>query len=468
MTTPVHLVRRDPDTWYFDSHLWVPKKFIKREHIAAALTYEKGQDEYIYAWEEAPNHFKVPRNLYPVDGLIANGNRVIDSRWKKYPYYKFHSRVVLDSREPDKNYQSAGSAALSRVLDGILTLRCGGGKTLVSLHTVAQTNQPFMVVVNDKGLAKQWQENIEFALGLKPDEIGRVGGDGGPFDWKKPAVIALVQTLASRASDRRIPAEMIQHFGTIICDEAHILGAPYFNLAIPPFHGRRWGLSATPTRDDGFDSLLNYTLGKVVYTYLTPNLVPKVYFKQLDTNIGTNPKAIAAITDRTGQFHRMLAYGYFARECPERVKAIASDIQEALDKGRQVLVLTHSRDMVEALGAHFPQAGLVHGDVKEEDRNYRIKNCNPLIAIIQLGKQALDKPSLDTLFLCEPTTKQGVLQQVMGRVLRIYGGKKEPVVVIYEDRYIKPLQGMCNKIRYLFRKWPKAAGGRIDYQIVKG
>lgn len=460
----MQLVRREPGVWYFDTHLWVPKNAMTRSHVASMLTYEKTESTVIRAWEEAPHHYKVPRNFLSVETLLNRPQPVVDARWKNYPHYDFKSRVILDAKEPGKTYQADGSRALLNTLDGILCLRCGAGKTLTALHTVAQTKQPFLVVVNDKGLARQWVDAIKFALGLDADDIGRVGGDGSPFDWQKPAVVALVQTLAARAFEHRLPAEMVQHFGTIICDEAHTLGAPFFNQAIPPFPGRRWGLSATPTREDGFDSLLNYTIGPVVFTYLKPNLVPTVIFKRLDTRIDhTRHDEFRGTHDRTGQFHRGLTFGWFARARPERTERIVKDILAAKAKGRQILVLTHSREMVELLGEHIPGAGLCHGDVSEDDRIYRIRNCNPVIAVMQLGKQALDKESLDTLFLCEPTTKQGVIQQVFGRILRTFHGKQKPLVVIYEDRYIQPLFGACQKIRYLLRRWPEAMGGKIPY-----
>jgi len=457
-------VKREEGVGYLDTHLWIPKSAVRGEHISALLTYMKPDETTIQAWEETPHHYKVPRNFMRHETLPRLPYPVYDTRWSSFPTYKFKSSVILDLKEPDKNYQKGGSAALINTFDGILCLRCGGGKSYTALHAASQLNQPILVVVNDKSLACQWEESIQAGLGLRSDDIGRVGGDGGRFDWKKPVTVALIQTLALRASENKLPPEMVRHFGVVLVDECQIAGAPFLNQGIPPFHGRRWGLSATPTREDGFDSLLTYTIGPVVYRYLTPNLIPDVVFRKLDTTLNIeNAEHVRATHDRTGTFHHGMTYKWFAQECTARTDIIVKDINDAIKTDRQVLVLSHSRDMVELLGERIPGAGVCHGGVSEEDRFRRIHECNPVVAVMQVGKQALDKPSLDTLFLCDPFTKRGVLQQTMGRILRSFRGKKKPVVVFYEDRYIGPLRGMAERVRRTLRNWPTEMGGRIPY-----
>jgi superfamily II DNA or RNA helicase len=111
--------------------------------------------------------------------------------------------------------------------------------------------------------------------------------------------------------------------------------------------------------------------------------------------------------------------------------------------------------------------GVCHGGVSESERLHLIQQRNPVIAIMQLGKQALNKPSLDTLFVCEPFRKEGMLQQTMGRVLRNFQGKKEPVIVIYEDIHITPLRKMCQAVRRTLARWPKNKGGRIEFKTIR-
>lgn len=462
------IIRREPRVGYLDSWLWLPKSHTSELQIGSALSYFSARNkESIMAWEDSQHHYKVPRNYICEATLGHLPYPVYDTRFTDFPKVDLQSRVVLDSREPTQTYQRDGSAALLAVQDGILCLRCGAGKTVVALHTASLIKQPVLIVVTDKGLARQWMEEIDQFLGIPESEIGRVGGDKGKFDWEHPITVALVQTLASRVAAGTLPIAMTRHFGVVILDEVHLMGAPYFNTAIPPFHGRRWGLSATPSRDDGFDSLLKYTMGNVVYSYLTPDLKPVVFFRRLATRPDFAKTATFKAThDKTQNLHFGKLYSYFGTD-NKRTDEIAKEIRDAISEGRQVLVLSHSRTMVDALEARFPDSGVCHSDVREGERIRRIRECNPVIAIMQLGKQALNKPKLDTLFICEPFTKSGALQQTMGRVLRSFSGKKRPIVVFFEDVNIRPMTLMCNKLRKALIRWPEHKGGAIEIRVLK-
>ncbi len=458
------LVRREPGVGYLDSWLWLPKTHTSELQVASALTYEGRDRSIIEGWSEEPHHFLVPRNYLPTESLGKLSFPVYDARFSKFPSASFTSRVALDAKDPTKDYQSQGSQALLRVRDGILCLRCGAGKTVVSLHSAAQLGVPILVVVDDKGLARQWLDEIESCLGIPPDEVGQLWGTK-KFSWQKPIAVATVQTLASRVSDGRLPPAMTRHFGVILLDEAHVMGAPYFNTAIPPFHGRRWGLSATPTRSDEYDSLLKYTVGPIVYSYLMPELMPEFWFVRLDTRLDFSKKDVfEACHDTNGKFHYGMTFGHLARAHPERTDKIVSVISDALHKGRSALVLSHSREFVESLEGRFPGGGVTHGGVKANDHWDVVKNCNPVISIMKRGKQALDKPELDTIFVCDPFSKEEVLQQVMGRALRPYQGKQRVLVVVFEDRYIDEMSHLCGKIRRKLSRWPAHKGGRIKYR----
>lgn len=458
-------ILRDPEAAYLDTHLWLPKKYWSDQQLKQALQYYLPRtNEMLLAFNESTHHYQVPRNFLSWGAFGTMPYPVYDARFTDFPRVEIKSSVVLDSREPSKTYQREAVDALLKTYDGILTLRCGAGKTVVALHAAAQLGVPILVIVSDKGLAKQWVEEIEEHLGIPRKEIGRIGGDGSPFVWRDTKVtVAIVNTLALRVQDGTLPPEMTKYFGVVIPDEAHLMAAPFFNMALPPFHGRRWGLSATPTRDDGFDSLLQYTIGNVAYQYLMPDLLPVVYFRKLPTVLNmSDPRVVEAVTDSTKALHFGRLYDYFAH-VDERVDRIARDVQVSLKEGRQVLILTHSRAMCDALAAKLPTAGVCHGGVGETERLRRIKTMNPVIAIMRLGKQALNKPSLDTLFVCEPFRKEAIVQQTMGRVLRAYSGKKKPSVVFYEDSQIAPMFKLCRSIRRALSLWPANKGGRIPF-----
>jgi len=459
----VKFLLRSPEAAYLDTHLWLPKRAWSLDQLRSSLQYFVPRTgEVLDAFDERPNHILVPRNYLNRTTLGQLPYKVYDARFTNFPKVSFKSRVTLDALSPEHTYQREGAASLLSTYDGILTLRCGAGKTIVGLHAAAQVGQPILVVVNDKGLARQWMEEIEFVLGIPAREIGRIGGDGAPFNWEGSRItVAIVNTIAGRAVAGTLPPELTKYFGVILFDEVHTLAAPYFNKAIPPFHGRRWGLSATPNRDDGMDSLLKYSLGDVVFQYLMPELTPIVYFRKLNTILNMTLRSVYDhVTDSTGEIHFGRLFDYLST-LEDRNALIARDVKRAVSEGRQVLVLTHSRAMCEQLERLLPEAGVCHGDIKEGERLRRIKEMNPVIAIMRLGKQALNKPKLDTLFVVEPFQKEQMLQQVMGRILRYYAGKKHPHMIFYEDSHIALLFKLCQKLRTALNRWPAHKGGRI-------
>lgn len=457
------LLRPDPAAVYLSRDLWLPKSRVREEQVQRALTFLHPRDptKFVRAFRHTPTHWLVPRNMYEPDMLQRIGP-LHDLRRTEFPHVSLKSSVILDKREPDKTFQAESSAALLNTYDGILCLRCGGGKTAVGLHSAAQLNVPILVVVDDRGLAVQWREAIETYLGVTV--VGQVGD--GKFDWEHDITIATVQTLAKRAQDGTLPLEMLYHFGVLLIDEAHIMGAPFFNLAVPPFFGRRWALSATPTRGDSFDPLLRYTMGPIVYQYLKHVLRPKVVFRRLSTRLANTAEVYEATRDSTGELHNGKLYSYFAT-LTDRTNKIIADVNTAIGNGREVLVLTHSRAMCELLGDSFVSGGATHGGVRSNEHMDIVRNSNPLIAIMKRGKQALDKPSIDTIFVCEPFTNPNISQQVLGRMLRPVEGKQQPTLVIYEDVHIKELYKMCQRLRVQLARWPANQGGAIPTQTVK-
>jgi superfamily II DNA or RNA helicase len=391
--------------------------------------------------------------------------------------------VELDKFSGGLSYQQESVEALLKTNDGILCLRTGAGKTLVGLYAGSLLRVPILVVVKNDGLGVQWEEAILRHTHLSREDIGHIDGTH-TLDFRKPIVIASVQTLAKRAKENRLDPEILHWFGLLLLDEAHTMGAPHFNSAIPPFHGRRWGLTATPDRTDQYLTLLNYTLGDVVYTHLMPDVMPEVTFVQLPTKLNLDNKEVRRATHvwkretnpTTGkpidgswvaQFHYTKTFGYLST-LEDRNNRILRHIRKAVDCGRQVMVISQSKAACIRLSEMYPGSGLVIGSVKGKERHRRIEQCNPIFVVDQLGTEAVDKSSLDTLFFVDPLKDSRRLQQGMGRVLRAGSASaKKRMVIFFEDAFIRQLSIQCGKARRLLAAWPEAKGGAIPYRITR-
>jgi superfamily II DNA or RNA helicase len=442
-------VPKEADRAYVSNALWLPKRGIRVDPFKRALEFTvKGQGgalSQLMMWEESTNHIICPREfLHPRD----------------YPNYKFgfvdlrpeFQRVRFnDLVKPRNEEQLSAWKALASNDNGILNLGCGKGKTKLALKKVAQRGTPTLVIVPDGGILSQWKESIYgnkekgLAPGLEFD--GELGLIQGPvFNWAKPITLALVTTLALRIRDGVIPEELFRYFGLIVYDEVHQIGAPMFSLTAAPFYGDRIGLTATVQREDGLDPIYRYHIGEPFYSDLKQDLVPRIYFQQTPSNLNYGAAKVNGITNisilRT-MLGRDLAGNTFRYY----------EIQRALKEGRKILCLSHSKDQLRLFHAMFPGSGLLISETEKDQRMDILRSSQICFAIARLGSTGVDDDALDTLYWLTPFRSRISLQQSMGRIQRAKAGKKQPVMVVFEDWMAPPLRHLCRKLKSNLKEW---------------
>lgn len=119
---------------------------------------------------------------------------------------------------------------------------------------------------------------------------------------------------------------------------------------------------------------------------------------------------------------------------------------------------------VKELRKFITDAGIMIHDVPARTRAGYVNKCRVVFAIMKYGKEGLDAPDLDTVIVAEPFSSRNGLQQLMGRTTRVQPGKRQPVILVYEDS-VGPIIGMCNKLRKHLRDWPHEEGGPFDYEM---
>ena len=161
----------------------------------------------------------------------------------------------LAQRIAPRNYQQE---ALNHWLEvgkrGVVTLPTGAGKTMLAMLCISRTSRPTLVHVPTIDLMQQWYGLLEQYFGMR---VGRVGG--GYKDWEPLTVSTYDSAL--------LHVEYYgNRYGLLIFDECHHLPGDQFKYAalasIAPF---RLGLTATPERSDGKESILYEICGPLVY-----------------------------------------------------------------------------------------------------------------------------------------------------------------------------------------------------------
>lgn len=467
---------RDPSVGYYDRQLWLPKKFVNLRSAKAGLEFpvmgEKGI-EYLQLWEETADHLIVPREFVPRDTYSMLGFQIKRTYGPaKYQEVQFESSIILDAKNPNKDVQRRASAAFKITDCGILNLACGLGKTVVALDNVARKRVPALIIVNNTTLINQWAEQVSKFLKV-PGGVGVVQGPPRTWDWRnRGVVIAMLHTLALRYEE--LPESFAEYFGGIYYDEAHHLSAEVFSRVCPMFYGERYGLTATTNREDGLELVYQYHIGPVFFKCLLQDLKPEINFQESPLKINTSlPEVRDAITDKNGKPCLPKLRTYIGA-LEENNTFIASKIKEAADRGRKILVLSHSVLQLQLMHKMFPGSGLCIGEENVADRLTALRTKQITFGTLQLVKEALDEDTIDTEFFITPFGSADVLdggkntlQQGMGRALRVRKGKKAPIIVIIDHKYIPKFHAQCNKLKKLLREWPEDEGGPLEFSTVK-
>jgi superfamily II DNA or RNA helicase len=453
----LQLIKREPDKAYVDDMLWLPKTLINPGGIKTALEFwELDKDPPVLRrlWDETRDHLICPREFLKPENYPQFSFPFVDLTPKSFP------RTGVRIKNPPRNEdQVKADAAFAKASAGVLNLACGKGKTYLALKKIADLGCPALIVVHNSFLMNQWvNDAIPTHLELPQGEkVGIIQGE--VVDWKHPITVAMIQTLASREADGKLPAEMREWFGVVVYDEVHHLSAPVFATTAPIVLGQRYGLTATHQRVDGLDFIFKFHLGDVFYVDLVQKLIPRVYFQKTPVSFELD---IPKVRDRKGELSIGKLRSYIGN-LEESNRFRASCLKEALKEGRKIIAVSHSKNQLCNLHKMFPDSGLIVQETPQEERHRIVKRSKVTFAIASLGAEGLDDDQLDTVFILLPFGSRGTrpndLQQVIGRVQRELPGRKAPVVVIFDDEHIRPLRAMCHTMRNQLRHWDKFVQG---------
>ena len=342
-----------------------------------------------------------------------------------------------------RDYQAEAVSIVKKCVErdggALLVGGCGTGKTVMGCFLIKQLGRRALVLVHKEFLMEQFKNTLELAFpGIK---VGIWQKDDMPTG-EEDVVISMVQSLGARD----YPQELYDGFGLILTDEVHRFSAPQWSEAIGRFGAKyRIGLTATPDRVDGLQTIFMNSIGPIVHkvegNLLSPHIFP------LQTGRSYNRKSYCTWD---GQISTAKLINELAKD-DDRSDIIVSYALRAIRKNRKVIILTDRRNHVDYMARKCEQEleGTDYkvftylGGMKKKDRKEAEDNSDILIGTYSMAQEGLDIPRLDTLIFATPKTN---VVQAVGRILRPSEGKQQPVVLDFIDN-IGILEGYWKKRR---------------------
>lgn len=242
-----------------------------------------------------PSKTIIPRAALDVLGLPESSaewpEEVEDLAGREIPEgIEFHGTL--------RPYQFDAVCAAVAVRHGVIVAPPGAGKTVTALALAHQLKLRPLVLVHTKDLMDQWIAASEKFLGYPLDQVGA----GKHTNTSPVGSVAMVQTLATWS--RTQLERLARWHGVLIADECHHAPATtileiMWDLGLP----RRYGVSATPTREDGLTPLLHWMLGPIVYQVRTEDLV--------DAGVAVSPLVRRVSTNFTFQMDKQVQIGSY-------------------------------------------------------------------------------------------------------------------------------------------------------------
>lgn len=413
-------------------------------------------------WDARGNSLVIPRGFAHrlEEILVASGESVLwDSGMTILPpsQHRFRDWPTVELRD----YQAPARDALLDWGQGILKAPTSSGKTFTTLEGIRWAGQRSLVLVGKTSLARQWEAEAKKLYGYETGYIGE-------GVWREADLtIATWQTLWARAHE--IPAEFWASWGLVVGDEIHHAAADSLSALFgrfPAFY--RWGVSATPRWDPLLFPIVRAVVGPVIFRVsrevvgdrmMTPTI------KMIPTNFAAEflPTHFVERKRVQNNFSDIMAalVDDYARN-----HLIAHLALREAEAGHHVLIITrrvdHIKRFVELLEHRLPIGQRLHalkGGQKGHDAQ-RIARAieaseEGTVLISTVAEEALDMPRLDRLFMAFPARKIPLIEQQVGRILRLHEQKTDAVVYDFADDEVGPLKAQRRERSqfYARRRW---------------
>jgi len=354
-------------------------------------------------------------------------------------------------------------SAVQRMLaynNGVLAATTAFGKTVAAIGMIARRKTNTLILVHSKALLEQWKNEIEkFLIINEPEPEMQKKGRGrrkayehiGLLDGSRNTLHGIIDIAVFNSAMSEYGVKpFVRDYGMVIADECHHAAAIGYERVLKFINAHYvYGLSATPTRQDGMTPIVFMQCGPIRFKSDAKAQIARQSFNRVLIPRFTS---FRALEDKTAiQYLSDLAVD------KARNQLIVEDVVSSLSEGRCPIILTKRKDHIDILAEMLRPycrnvirlIGTASAKEKRQmmERLQEIPESEPLV-IVATGKyvgEGFNYPRLDTLFIALPVAYSNIVQQYTGRLHREFEGKKEVRVYDYIDIHVPVLANMYGK-----------------------
>jgi len=367
--------------------------------------YDFEKEKYFNNYTYKSKVFKAPLyNLKVID--IVNKNTFKDSTYSTPTQHNLDIKISL--RDDQLKAVDSIIHTLKEHNTCILQAMPSFGKSFILPFIINKIQQPTLILVDRTDLVIQMQNEFSVNAHIHLQQVKEFSN-------------ALIEISTFQWLLNNIDKIDKNKYGLIIIDEAHVIGALAFTNILSAFNAKyRLGLTATPTRSDGNQKLLNDSLGTHKVLGLAKYLPIEYIMKRTGRSMVSMQKGFAE------------AYVNFLS--PDLIKDIL--IQHKYDKCTIIYSnykVVHSK-ISSVLTSLQVKHRIINGGTPVILRTQYLNELeegeiNIIISGVILNK-GISIKRLERIINLHPLTKEA-LEQLIGRLRRIYKTPKKPIFYDY-------------------------------------
>ena len=401
-------------------------------------------------WDESEGYIRIPIGLLEkIESKCCDAGITIDKRDKRSYGKPIRIRFKGELREQ----QILASLQLEKYENGILCAPPAFGKTVLAAYLISKRKVNTLILLDQTSLLPQWMEEFKRFLDIdeKPPTYKTKSGREKTRDDVLGTLMSGVDKTTGIIDFAMIGSayhkgkffDNLDSYGMIICDECHHIGSNQGQALMSRIRAKYvYGLSATPERSDHLDEIVYMLLGSVRHKYSVKEQADEAGLK------GFVYPRFTRVVSITGERLEIFAADSLIADSQIRNEQIVSDVEQAIQSGRTPVILTklrrHAEALTNMLQGKADHVFLIYGgqtikqnqEIKEQMLHVPQGESLVLIATGQKVGEGFNFPRLDTLMLAAPIKFEGKLKQYVGRLSRIYEGKKDMIVYDYVDGHI--------------------------------